>query len=106
VKENFSRYGLLDEQTVFVKGFFADTLPKLKGNQFALLRLDGDMYESTICALDYLYPMLSPGGYIVIDDYGAVPACAEAVNNYRRNHGLSAPMQTIDWTGVWWRKEF
>ena len=106
VKENFSRYGLLDEQTVFVKGFFSDTLPKLRGNQFALLRLDGDMYKSTICALENLYPMLSPGGYIIIDDYGAVPACAEAVNDYHRDHGLSAPMQTIDWTGVWWRKEF
>jgi O-methyltransferase len=105
VKRNFSRYGLLDEQVVFVKGFFSDTLPKLRGSNFALLRLDGDMYQSTICALNELYPMLSPGGYIIIDDYGAVPGCKAAVTDYRRDHNIDEPLQTVDWTGVWWRKK-
>ncbi|UZF91287.1 TylF/MycF family methyltransferase [Bosea sp. NBC_00550] len=104
VKSNFSRYNLLDDQVVFVKGFFEDTLQKLTENTFALLRLDGDMYESTYCALEELYPQLSPGGYIIIDDFGAIDGCRQAVEEYRRIHDITAPMTEVDWTGVWWQK--
>jgi len=104
VKANFARYGLLDEQVVFVKGFFDQTLPALDAGPFALLRLDGDMYESTIVALESLYPRLSPGGFVIIDDYGAVEGCRLAVDSFRRANGITAPLETIDWTGVWWRK--
>jgi O-methyltransferase len=104
VRENFRRYGLLDGQVVFLKGFFDATLPTLKGNTFSLLRLDGDMYESTICALTELYPLLSPGGYIIIDDYGAVPGCRQAVEDYRAQMRISEPLTEVDWTGMWWRK--
>jgi O-methyltransferase len=54
VKENFRRYGLLDEQVRFVKGSFRDTLPSIPIERLALLRLDGDLYESTIQALTAL----------------------------------------------------
>jgi O-methyltransferase len=104
VKANFARYGLLDDQVVFVKGFFADTLPKLKAGPFALIRLDGDMYESTYVALEALYPQLSPGGYVIIDDFGAIEGCRKAVKEYRRANDITAPIRKIDWTGVWWRK--
>lgn len=104
VQSNFDRYGLLDEQVVFLKGFFSDTLPQLTGQTFALLRLDGDMYESTYCALEALYPQLSPGGYIIIDDFGAIEGCRKAVEEYRTVHGITAPMAEVDWTGVWWQK--
>lgn len=104
VRQNFQRYGLLDEQVVFVEGFFEDTLPALAAGPFALLRLDGDMYGSTKAALDALYPRLSPGGFVIVDDYGAVEGCRIAVDEYRRQHGISAPLAPIDWTGVWWRK--
>ena len=104
VKENFSRYGLLDEQVIFVKGLFQDTLPLLDAGPFALIRLDGDLYESTYVALNALYPKLSPGGFVVIDDYGAVPACHAAVVDYRTSMGIEAPIHMIDWTGAWWRK--
>jgi hypothetical protein len=104
VKANFDAYGLLDDQAVFVKGFFSDTLPGLDAGPFALIRLDGDMYESTIVALDALYPKVSPGGFIIVDDYGAVSACKDAVHHYRQKHGVSDEIHTIDWTGVWWRK--
>ena len=104
VKANFSRYDLLDDQVVFVKGFFADTLQTLTDNKFALLRLDGDMYESTYCALEALYPQLSPGGYIIIDDYGAIEGCRKAVEEYRDAQGITAPITEVDWTGVWWQK--
>ena len=103
VKDNFARYGLLDDQVMFVKGFFDQTLPKLEAGPFALLRLDGDMYESTIVALESLYPRLSPGGFIIIDDYG-LKTCKLAVDDYRRAHGIMEPLESVDWTGVWWRK--
>jgi O-methyltransferase len=104
VRENFDRYGLLDDRTQFVKGLFRDTLHLLKAERFAVIRLDGDMYESTIQALEALYPKLSPGGFAIIDDYGAVPACKTAVEDFRSREGITAPLQTIDWTGVWWQK--
>lgn len=104
VASNFDKYGLLDEQVVFVEGFFADTLPKLSAERFALLRLDGDMYSSTIQALDALYPKLSPGGFIIVDDYNFVAACRNAVEDYRAAHGITDKIETIDWAGVYWRK--
>jgi O-methyltransferase len=69
-----------------------------------VLRLDGDLYESTIQALDALYPRLSPGGFCIIDDYSAVKACEKAVIDYRAKHGISAEIIDIDGTGVLWRK--
>jgi O-methyltransferase/8-demethyl-8-(2,3-dimethoxy-alpha-L-rhamnosyl)tetracenomycin-C 4'-O-methyltransferase len=104
VRANFARYGLLDDQVVFVKGFFDRTLPELDASPFALLRLDGDMYESTAVALKSLYPRLSPGGFVIVDDFGAIEGCRLAVDQYRAAQGIVAPMEPIDWTGVWWRK--
>ena len=103
-QRNFSKYGLLDEQVVFVKGFFSDTLPKLDAGPFSVIRLDGDMYELTIVALECLYPKLSVGGYAIIDDYGAVGQCRTAVNDYRAKFGIEDDIHPIDWAGVWWRK--
>jgi O-methyltransferase len=104
VRENFKRYELLDEHVKFVKGWFRDTLGSLPVSQISLLRLDGDLYESTIQALEPLYPRLSAGGYCVIDDYGAVKGCEEAVHDYRAKHNISEPIVDIDGSGVFWRK--
>ena len=104
VKANMARYGLLDEQIIFVKGYFQDTLSSLNAEKFALIRLDGDLSESTYIALDALYPKLSPGGFAIVDDYGAVPACQAAVSDYRALLGIETPIHKIDWTGVWWQK--
>jgi O-methyltransferase len=104
VADNFRSYGLLDDRIKFVKGWFKDTLPALKQESFALLRLDGDLYESTIQSLTYLYPQLSVGGFIIIDDYGGLSECRQAVEDYRAEHGITEPVQKIDWTGRWWRK--
>jgi O-methyltransferase len=104
VRANFAAYGLLDDSIIFVPGYFQDTLPTLRAGPFALIRLDGDMYESTIVALDALYPRLSAGGVVVIDDYGAIEACKQAVIDYRARHAIDAPIHQVDWTGVWWRK--
>jgi O-methyltransferase len=104
VRSNFERYGLLDERVVFVKGFFSETLSKLEPTPLALIRLDGDMYESTIVALNSLYPRLSSGGFVIIDDYGALKTCKQAVDDFRQLHAISNEMHVVDWTGVWWQK--
>jgi O-methyltransferase len=106
VKANFDRYCLLDEQVRFVPGWFRDTLPELAVEiaAIAVLRLDGDMYESTIDALTHLEPLVSPGGYVIVDDYGGIDACRQAVTDHRSTHGITAPIHTVDWTAVWWRK--
>lgn len=104
VRRNFELYGLLDDRVYFLPGWFKDTLPILGENIFALIRLDGDMYGSTMDALTALYPLLSKGGYCIIDDYG-LKACHLAVDDYRYAHGITGPIEQIDWTGVYWRKE-
>jgi O-methyltransferase len=104
VKANFRAHGLLDDRVRFVEGLFADTLAHVPARTFAIVRLDGDLYESTIDSLDALYPRLASGGFAIIDDYGAVPACRTAVHDYRAQHGIEEPIETIDWTGAYWRK--
>lgn len=104
VRENFRRYELLDEQVVFLKGFFEETLPVAPVQQLAVLRLDGDMYGSTMVSLENLYPKLSPGGFCIIDDYWSIQPCRQAVEDYRSRMGISEPLETIDWAGVYWRK--
>lgn len=104
VRRNFERYGLLDEQVNFVKGWFRDTLPHLVTERLALMRLDGDMYESTMDALVHLYPKLQVGGFAIIDDYNMVAACNQAVDEFRRSKGITAELIPIEGCGAFWRK--
>jgi O-methyltransferase len=104
VRENFRRYGLLDRQVRFLKGWFRDTLPSAPVGKLAVLRLDGDLYESTTDALTSLYPKLQKGGYIIVDDYNDIPACRQAVTDYRVRHGIRGKVLPVDWTGIYWRK--
>jgi O-methyltransferase len=105
VKANFKRYGLLDDRVRFLPGWFKDSLPGAPISRIALLRLDGDLYESTIQALEALYPRLSASGFCIIDDYHAIPACRQAVTDYRNSCGVSAEIIEIDGSGVFWRKD-
>ncbi len=106
VRANFERYGFLDDQVRFLEGWFRDTLPAAPVEKLALIRLDGDLYESTMDALQALYPKVSVGGYVIIDDYGnEVLGCREAVDDFRREHGVTAPIQKVDWTGVFWQRD-
>ncbi len=104
VRANFERYGLLDDRVRFLEGWFSDTLPQAPIEQLALLRLDGDLYRSTMDALEALYPKLTVGGYVIVDDYGAWEPCREAVDEYRAIHGISDEIVEIDWTGIHWRR--
>jgi hypothetical protein len=104
VEQNFRRYGLLDDQVRFLEGWFKDTLPKAPIEKLGVLRIDADLYESTIEALEYLYPKLSPGGYVIVDDYLDIP-CGKAVRTYRDRQKITEEMQTLDRSAVYWRKE-
>ena len=103
VQRNFERYELLDGQVKFLKGWFKDTLPVAPLKQLAIMRLDGDLYESTMDGLVSLYARLSPGGYVIVDDY-SIPACRQAVHDFRQTQGITDPIEPIDWTGVFWRR--
>ena len=105
VQENFRRFGLLDGQVRFLKGWFRETLPKAPISRLAMIRLDGDLYESTMDGLTSLYPKLSVGGYLIVDDFHMVPSCRKAVHDYRKRHGITEPILNIDDAGVFWRRE-
>jgi O-methyltransferase len=105
VRANFEKYGLLDNRVMFLKGWFKDTLPVAPIERIALLRLDGDMYESTMDALGNLYSKVSPGGFVVIDDYG-IPedTCRRAIHDFRSAHGIWEEIVDIDGWGAFWRR--
>jgi hypothetical protein len=104
VKRAFARYGLLDEQVVFLEGLFKDTLPTAPVEALALLRLDGDMYESTMDGLVNLYGKLSAGGTLIADDYYLFDAQRRAVDEFRAAHGITDPIIQIDHFGGYWIK--
>ena len=103
VERNFEKYGLLDKQVVFLKGWFKDTLPGAPIEKLSILRLDGDMYESTMDALNNLYPKLSQGGFCIIDDY-TLKGCRKAVDDYRAEHQINDEIEKIGGWAIFWRK--
>ncbi len=104
VRENFRRHDLLDERVHFLEGWFRDTLPMAPIEKLAILRIDADLYESTATALRHLYPKLSPGGFLIVDDYQCIEPCQRAVDDFRGEEGIDEPMESIDWTAIYWRK--
>jgi O-methyltransferase len=103
VERLFERYGLLDDQVRFLPGWFHETLPGAPIARLALIRLDGDMYGSTMDALRALYPRLSVGGYVIVDDYW-LPRCRAAVDEYRAEHGITDPLVSVDRAIAFWRR--
>jgi hypothetical protein len=104
VQENFRRFDLLDDQVKFVPGWFKDTMPNLDIAAIAVLRLDGDMYESTIDPLRFLYDRVSPAGFVIVDDYHIVPGCRQAVQDFCTSRSISPALIDIDGMGVYFRK--
>ena len=104
VRNNIRKYGLLDDQIVFLKGWFKDTLPAAPIKSLALLRLDGDLYESTIVSLNALYKKLSPSGYVIVDDYHVVPGCKAAIHDFLASAQIAPRICEIDGVGVYWQK--
>jgi len=103
VKNHFKKLDLLGPNVKFLKGWFHETLEKAPISKLALLRLDGDLYDSTFDALNALYPKVSSGGFVIIDDFGLKP-CREAVEDYRAQHAIEAKLQIIDSLGAYWQK--
>ena len=105
VRANFARLGL-DHGVEYLPGFFEETMPRLaeEDRAWSLVRLDGDTYEATWVTLQALYPALSTGGYLVVDDYGAIEDCRRAVDDFRDRHGIDEPLERGDWTSARWRK--
>jgi hypothetical protein len=104
VEDAFDFFGLRDEQTQFLEGWFCDTLKNLPKKPLALVRLDGDYYESTRDAMEELYPRLSPGGYLIVDDYHLPLGCKRAIDEYRKKHAISDMIIEINSQSVYWRK--
>ncbi len=104
VAANFARFDLLDDRVRFLEGWFKDTLAPAPIEKIAVLRLDGDLYESTMQTLTALYDRVSVGGYVIVDDYGVLPVCREAVEEFREARGITDPIEIIDWTGARWRR--
>lgn len=96
VKSNMKQWGIDSRYLIYHKGWFQHTLPidAPKIDKICLLRLDGDLYESTKVCLEYLYPKISNGGYIVIDDYGLV-GCRKAVTEYLEKNNLTPEIKTV-----------
>jgi O-methyltransferase len=103
VKRNFVRYGVLDDQVRFLVGWFHETLPSAPLERLALIRLDADMYGSTMDALNNLYPKLSVGGYLIVDDYW-LPKCKAAVDDYRAEHGITEEIVRVNEAIVFWQR--
>jgi O-methyltransferase len=105
VQEAFARLGYVHGVS-FVPGFFEQTLPGLAGGEhrWSLIRLDGDTYDVTLLALRCLYPSLSPGGYLVIDDYFDIDECRQAVDDFRREHQIDDQVERVDWSCARWRR--
>jgi O-methyltransferase len=104
VLDLFERYDLLDEQVNFIQGWFKDTLTEAPIKSLAVLRLDGDLYESTMDALNPLYHKVSAGGFIIVDDYNSCEPCKRAVDEFRTKHAIQDKLITIDQQSVYWRK--
>jgi hypothetical protein len=104
VKGNFARYGVLDAQVVFLEGLFKDTLPKAPIERLAVLRLDGDMYESTMDGLNNLYDKVSSGGSVIVDDYFLFESQREAIDEFRKKRQIETPIVQIDDFGGYWVK--
>jgi O-methyltransferase len=88
----------------FLPGWFSNTLPTAPISSIAVMRLDGDMYDSTMVALRSLYPNLSIGGYVIVDDYHAVRGCKQAVDDFRAELGITDELHQVARTGRYWRR--
>jgi O-methyltransferase len=104
VRDNFVRYGLLDDGVEWVPGWVSESLPAAPIGPLALLRIDVDLYSPTAECLDLLYDRLVPGGFLIVDDYGFLPSCRDAVDDFRRRRGIAEEVRRIDYSGIFWRK--
>ena len=105
VKNNFEMYGALDESVIFLEGWFEDTLPNNPQiEKLSILRMDGDMFKSTMDVFDSCYHKVVSGGRVIIDDY-CIPNCKNAVEKFRKDNSFDEPMTVVDQCGIFWTKK-
>jgi O-methyltransferase len=98
VRRNMFSTAYPSDRIHFVEGRVEDTLPGAAPEHVALLRLDTDWYESTRHELDHLFPRLSPGGVLIVDDYGHWKGARQAVDEYFRDHAVPIFLSRVDYT--------
>jgi hypothetical protein len=104
VRETFAGFGLLDDRVKFVRGWFEDTLPTCRVEKLAVVRIDGDLYGSNWTCMEHLYPKVSPGGFVILDDYFVWPAARKAIDDYRSQHSIDEPIHRIAANSGYWRR--
>lgn len=103
----FDKLNLDRQKTHLVKGWFEDTVPPKSKliPKIAVLRLDGDWYESTKIPLENFYQNIVPGGVIIVDDYGTCFGSMKAVDEFREQLSITAPIYPDGRGGIWFQKE-
>lgn len=99
VKSAVNGTGYPSNKIHFVKGMVEQTIPDFAPPKIALLRLDTDWYESTKHEMEHLFPRLSKGGVLIIDDYGHWQGARKAVDEYLENNKVKILLNRIDYTG-------
>lgn len=99
VKKAVNSTGYPSEKTHFIKGMVEQTIPLSAPEKIALLRLDTDWYESTKHELEHLFPRLTKGGVLIIDDYGHWQGARKAVDEYFEKNKIKILLNRIDYTG-------
>ena len=102
----FSQFAFSRNKVHLVKGWFQDTLPEYRERvgDIAVLRIDGDWYESTKCCLENLYNNVVDGGYVILDDYALV-GCRKAVDEFFAGKGIDIPEVVLDGRGGGWLRK-
>jgi O-methyltransferase len=105
VRKAVARHGN-DRRLRIVKGWFQDTFPSAREEieSIAVLHVDGDWFDSVLLTLETFYDRVSPGGYVVIDDYGGWQGARSATDLFRSREGVFAPLEVIDDSGRYWQK--
>jgi len=102
VIDNLKKWGVWSEKVTLVKGWFQNTVSKTKPDKIAVLRLDGDLYESTKVCLDNLYDNVQKGGLIIIDDY-ELAGCKKAVDEFLKKRRASKKLQRFSYIAYWYK---
>lgn len=105
VKDNFNKLRVDSSNVMYVKGFFSDTLPMFKQPAIAILHIDADIYSSVMCVLNNLYDRVTPGGYVIMDDYFEGSMAKKAMYDFFSNR-IGFPMEyIIDGNSCYWQKK-
>ena len=99
VRKNMESTKYPSDKIKYIRGKVEDTLNETKPKSIALLRLDTDWYESTKAEMDALYPLITSGGVLIIDDYGHFEGARKAIDEYFKSIKEQPLMHRIDYTG-------